>query len=89
MAEYRNDIKEPGAGPTGRGPGGNDDPTHADESGDPLREGRSRGHTVDRDNPAGQTQDPSTAAKTGGEHWESGRQDAMGGPDKDAGGKSS
>ena len=53
---------------------GKDDPRQAMEEGDPLVSGRSRGHVVDREDPAGPQ-----APKSGGAQsdWESGRQDAM------------
>ena len=53
---------------------GKDDPRQAFEEGDPQVQGRSRGHVVDRDDPAGPQ-----APKSGGAQsdWESGRQDAM------------
>ena len=67
------DVKQP----TGRGPGGTDDPGQAPEAGEPQVSGRSHGHVVDRQNPGGPkgSADQSTP-KSGNEHFESGRHDA-------------
>jgi hypothetical protein len=56
-----------------------DDPREADEEGDPLATGRSRGHIVDREEPQGPTRtDPDKPGeqKDSAQHWESGRQRA-------------
>jgi hypothetical protein len=51
-----------------------DDPRQAFEEGDPLIQGRSRGHVVDREHPAGELAPTATDMQS---DWESGRQDAM------------
>ncbi len=51
-----------------------DDPRQAFEAGDPQVQGRSRGHVVDRENPAGPEAPKSKDMQS---DRESGRQDAM------------
>lgn len=52
-----------------------DDPRQANESGEPQESGRSRGHVVDREHPAGQA-DQTRPGEMQSDR-ESGRQDAM------------
>jgi len=54
--------------------GAKDDPRQAFEEGDPQTQGRSRGHVVDREHPAGEQAPKSKDMQT---DRESGRQDAM------------
>jgi hypothetical protein len=56
------------------GKGAKDDPRQAFEEGDPLVQGRSRGHVVDREHPAGEQAPKSKDMQS---DRESGRQDAM------------
>jgi hypothetical protein len=53
---------------------GKDDVRQAFEEGDPLAQGRSRGHVVDREHPAGEQAPKSKDMQS---DRESGRQDAM------------
>jgi len=57
-----------------RGQVAKDDPRQAFEEGDPQEQGRSRGHAVDREHPAGEQAPKSTDMQS---DRESGRQDAM------------
>jgi hypothetical protein len=54
--------------------GAKDDPRQAFEEGDPQAQGRSRGHIVDREHPAGEQAPESKDMQS---DRESGRQDAM------------
>ncbi len=56
------------------GTGAKDDPRQAMESGEPEMQGRSRGHIVDREHPAGEQAPKSKDMQP---DRESGRQDAM------------
>jgi hypothetical protein len=54
--------------------GAKDDPRQAFEEGDPQAQGRTRGHVVDREHPAGEQAPKSKEMQS---DRESGRQDAM------------
>jgi hypothetical protein len=57
-----------------------DDPRQANEEGDPMTSGRSRGHIIDENDPQGPTRTaddkPGEDPTERSEHWESGRQRA-------------